>query len=289
MGDVVIFVSRWDPAPSALLAIVASAALYVAGAVRVSRRAPAHPWPAAATTCFLTGLAACAVAVVGPFGAYDDVFFWAHMAQHVLLTLVAAPLLVLGDPVLLVMRVSSHDTRLRILVPATRSRTARFLARPLVGWSLFVGVMLATHVPAVFDFALQHPWVHDYVEHPLYLATALVFFHPLLAPTTGPYRTPEAVRVLALFSVMVPMAFLGFFLYALPHLGYPFYAHVPRPFGPAPLGDQRLAGALMWSGSMVLSVAWVCLAGLRWLRAEERRAHRVDLAIAAGRRAAETS
>jgi cytochrome c oxidase assembly factor CtaG len=283
VGEALTFLSGWDLAPVPLLGLVGSAVLYVMGSRRVSRHTPTQPWPARSTTCFLAGILVVLVAIVGPPGAYDDVFFWAHMTQHVLLTLVAAPLLVLGDPVLLVMRTSEPRVRTRFLVPLTRSRVAALLARPLVGWLLFVGVMVISHLPRAYDFALEHPVVHDYVEHPLYLGTALVFYYPLLAPTNGPHRVHEGLRVLSLLSVMVPMAFVGFFVYAAPHLAYPFYAHVVRPFGPAPLADQRLAGALMWSASMGLSVGWVCLAGLNWLRAEERRSQRLDRAALSGR------
>jgi cytochrome c oxidase assembly factor CtaG len=80
--------------------------------------------------------------------------------------------------------------------------------------------------------------------------------------------------------MMVPTALIGFFIYAAPHLEYPFYAHVARPFGPGPLEDQQLSGALMWSSSMVLGAVWFCVVALRWLQAEERRSHRVDRAVA---------
>jgi cytochrome c oxidase assembly factor CtaG len=75
---------------------------------------------------------------------------------------------------------------------------------------------------------------------------------------------------------MIPMAMLGFIIFATPRLAYGYYAHVPRPFGPAPLADQHLAGILMWSTSMVLSVAWLIVAGNNWFQAEERRTSRAE-------------
>jgi putative copper resistance protein D len=281
MGGSLRLLGGWDLAPVPLTGLALSALLYLLAAHRVGRRNPTRPWPVGATVFFLAGLFAVAIAVAGPAGAYDDVFFYAHMAQHILLTLVAAPLLVLGDPVLLALRVAGRDLRTRHLVPVYRSRAVHLLANPVVGWLSFVGVMVVSHVPVVYDFALEHPLVHDYVEHPVYLVAALVFFYPLLSPTSGPHHVHEGVRVVSAFTVMVPMAFLGFFLYAAPHLDYPFYAHVVRPFGPAPVADQRLAGALMWSSTMGLGVTWLVVVGLHWLRAEERRSRRVDSASAA--------
>ncbi|MGZ4477371.1 MAG: cytochrome c oxidase assembly protein [Nocardioidaceae bacterium] len=278
MGHSLTMLGAWVLAPVPSVGLVVSAALYLLAVRRVDRRTPSQAWPVRERVCFLAGLATVAVAVLGPPGAYDDTFFYAHMTQHILLTMVAAPLLVLGDPVLLVLRVAGRDLRTRRLVPLYRSRTLHVLANPVFGWLLFVGVMVVSHIPGVYDYALAHPLVHDYVEHPVYLFSALVFFYPLLSPTAGPHHVPEGLRVLSMFTVMVPMAFLGFFVYAAPRLAYPFYAHVDRPFGPGPLADQRLAGALMWSSSMLLGVVWVVVAGLNWLRAEERRGRRVDLA-----------
>lgn len=227
------------------------------------------------TVCWLGGLAAVLVSLVGPPGAWDDVYFYAHMTQHVILTGVAAPLLVLGDPLLLLVRTASPDWRHRRLVPVLRSRTVRFLTHPLTGWLLFVGVLAGSHVPRIYDFALQHPAVHDYIEHPLYLATATLYFYPLLVSTAGRH-VPHVVRIVSLFSVMVPMAVLGFFIFALPSVAYPFYAHTDRPFPPGPLADQHAAGIVMWSGSMAIGVLWLVVAARNWLVAEERRTARED-------------
>ena len=217
---------------------------------------------------------------MGPPGAYDDVFFYAHMTQHILLTMLAAPLLVLGDPVLLVLRASSADSRRRLWVPVLRSRVVHVLTDPVFGWMFFVAVMGLTHIPRVYDGFLSRPVLHDYVEHPLYLVSAVVYFQPLLVASVGTRHVPHGVRMVSLFTVMVPMAMLGFAIFAAPHLAYPYYAHIARPFGPGALADQHLAGILMWSTSMVLGVVWLVVAGYHWLEDEERRTHREERAAA---------
>ncbi|MFZ2013340.1 MAG: cytochrome c oxidase assembly protein [Nocardioides sp.] len=266
----------WEPAPVPWLALIATGTWYVIAASRVSRRTPEHRWPVARMGCFCSGLAVTAFAVVGPPGAYDDVFFYAHMTQHILLTMLAAPLLVLGDPVLLVLRASSQATRRRVWVPVLRSRAVHVLTNPVFGWVFFVAVMGVSHIPAVYDGFLTHPVLHDYVEHPLYLVSAMIYFQPLLVPSTGTRRVPHGIRMVSLFTMMVPMSMLGFFIFAVPHLAYPYYAHVDRPFGPGALTDQHLAGILMWSTSMVLGVAWLVVAGYHWLEDEERRTRRSE-------------
>ncbi len=268
----------WTPLPA--ITLLMAAAAYVAATARVNRLQPSQPWPRAHVSCFLAGLATAWLAILGPPGYFDDVFFYAHMTQHILLVMVAAPLLVLGNPVLLILRTAPRTFRRRWINPVLRSRAADILAHPVIGWLVFMTVMFVSHIPSVYDFALRHPVAHDFVEHPLYVASALLYFYPLLAATPVRRHISHGVRALSVFTMMVPMALLGFFIYAAPQLRYPFYAHVQRPFGPAPLLDQQLSGALMWSSTMILGAVWFCLLGLRWLQAEERLSHRVDRAVA---------
>jgi putative membrane protein len=272
--------SGWSWAPVPAITLVAMAIAYVAAAARVDHLRPSQPWPRRHTTCFLAGVGAIWVAVLGPPGYFDDVFFYAHMTQHIVLTMVAAPLVVLGNPVLLVLRATSRPSRKRWLVPLIRSRAVGVLTHPVVGWIGFVTVMMVSHIPTVYDYALDHSAIHDYVEHPVYVASALLYFYPLLSTTPGRRTVAHGFRALSLFTMMVPMALVGFFIYVAPHLDYSFYAHVARPFGPAPLEDQQLSGALMWSSGMVFGAIWFCVVALRWLQAEERRSHSVDRAVA---------
>lgn len=273
-------VGGWEFAPIPTIGLALLAFAYVGATVRVDHRNPLQRWPRVYTIYFVAGVCTLGIALLGPPGFYDDTFFFAHMTQHILITALAAPLLALGEPVLLSLRAVPRSFRTQRLVPLYRSKAVNALTHPAVGWLVFVTVMVVSHVPAVYDYALRHPIVHDFVEHPVYLGSALLFFYPLLAKSPGRRTIPHGLRVLSLFTMMIPMAIIGFFIYATPRLGYPFYAHVARPFGPGPLQDQQLSGALMWSSSMVMGVIWLCLAGLRWLQAEERRSHQVDRAVA---------
>jgi putative copper resistance protein D len=283
VGHIATLLDTWDFAPVPWLAVLTMAVAYVVAARAVSRRTPSRPWPWSLTCCWLGGTLVLLIALVGPPGAWDDVYFYAHMTQHILLASLAAPLLVLGDPLLLLFRCATPAWRRRRLVPIMHSGTVRVLTHPVTGWVALIGVMGATHVPAVYDYALEHPAVHDYVEHPLYLASGMLFFYPLLVTTAGRY-VPHWMRVASLFSAMIPMAFLGFFIFALPRLAYPFYAHTDRPFPPGPLADQRAAGIAMWSVSMVIGVAWVIVAGRNWLVAEEQRTARLERRTVPGSR-----
>jgi cytochrome c oxidase assembly factor CtaG len=266
---------RFDPVPGGSLIVAAGAYLWAAH--RLARRRTGTPWPRRSTASFLLGVALVWVAVLGPFGAYDDTFFWAHMTQHIVLMMLAAPFLLLGSPVLLLLRISSRDVRRRYLIPVLRSRAVAVLTNPVVSWIVLAVVILGTHFTPFFEYSLRHPLVHDYVEHPLYLGAALLFYYPLLPGNPSAHRTRPAWAAVSLFLMMIPQTMTGFFIYATPYLLYPYYATVQHAFGPNPLTDQQLAGSLMWAGSMVIDSAWVSLAVLTWLHSEEERSPRLDL------------
>jgi cytochrome c oxidase assembly factor CtaG len=281
----VTFLEDWtfDPVPVGCL--VAAAGGYLWAVRRVDRQSPDHLWSRRSSASFLSGLALVWIAILGPIGAYDDTFFWAHMVQHLILVMVAAPLLLLGAPVLLILRVSNRRARHTYVVPVLRSRVVHALTDPYVGWLLFAGVLVGTHFSPFFDYSLRHPLVHELVEHPLFLGVALLFYYPLLPGNPSPRQLAPAWRAVSLFLMMIPETMTGFFIYASRYLLYPFYGTVARPFGPGPLTDQQLAGALMWSGSMLIDAVWVSVAVLDWLHHEEKRSRRIDLETLAATRA----
>ena len=273
--------AAWVLAPVPTLLSVAAIGAYVAGVRRVRGARPAG-WPRRRTAAFVTGVLLGLFAVVGPVGALDDTFFTAHMLQHLIMMMVSAPLVVLGSPVLLLLQASSRRVRREWLVPILRSRLAGWLTRPVVGWVLFSGTVVATHFSPFYNYAIEHPLVHDYVEHPLYFLVAVVFYYPLIGSNPVPHGATPLGRVLSLFLVGGPMGMTGFFIYTARSVMYPAYLTAPRTFGPDPLSDQQLGGALMWSLGMLVGVVWAALAVPVWLRAEERKAARLDRTLVAG-------
>ena len=277
MAGLGTFLGSWSLDPVLAPVLLGTAVGYVWAAHRIGLRTPGHPWPRRHTVTFLAALGLSWLVLLGPVGSYDDTFFWAHMVQHLALMMVIAPMLLLGAPVLLLLRSSTPAFRRSWLLPVLHGRALTTLTRPAVGWLLFAGVLVGTHFSPFYEFALEHPGVHEYVEHPLYLCAALIYYYPLIAANPGPLRVPHGLRAASLFTMMVPETMTGFFLYASTYVRYPHYASVPRPFGPAPLVDQQLGGALMWGGSMIVDSLWVVLAVTAWLRSEKRLAARIDL------------
>jgi putative copper resistance protein D len=271
------FLRAWTFQPVLAMGFALATGAYLWGVRTVNVRASGGRWPQRNTACFLASMIICGIVLLGPIGAYDDTFFWAHMVQHMALMMLVGPLLLLGAPVLLALRVASRRVRQRWLLPVLRSRLVLALTNPLAGWLIFAGVLVGTHFSPFYNFALEHPLVHDYVEHPVYLGAALIYFYPLVPGNPGPRTVTPAIRVASLFLMMFPETMTGFFIYSSEYVIYPYYGTVARPFGPGPIADQQLGGALMWAGSMVIDSIWVVLAVLHWLRSESRRAYRMDV------------
>ena len=259
----------WSFEPAILLPLVLVAVGWIVAVRRVAAAHPATPVPRQRTVAFLAGLAAIAIALQSGIERYDTSLFSVHMVQHLLLTLVAAPLIALGGPVTLALRVSSGRVRRRWILPVLHSRFLRILAFPVVAWVLFAGVMWATHFSPLFDLALENRWIHD-LEHVLYLGSALLFWWPAVGVDPAPWRLPHPVRILYVLLQMPQNTFLAVVILNASAPLYPHYASLVRPWGPTPLADQQIAGGIMWLGGDMLFIAAVATILAGWMRHEER-------------------
>lgn len=262
-----------EPLPTAAIAVAAVAWWLAVG--RVDRAHPANPVPKRRSVAFFGGLLAIAFALLSGIEAYATTLFSAHMVQHILLTLVAAPLLAMSAPITLLLRVASHQSRRRWILPALHSRLLRFLTFPVVAWLLFAGVMWVTHFSPLFEAALDDPLVHD-LEHVLFLTSALLFWLPAVALDPGPWRMPHPVRALYIFMQMPQNTFLAVVLLNASSVLYPHYASLARPWGILGLDDQRLAAGLMWVAGDAIFVAALGALIWGWMRAEGRDTERAD-------------
>lgn len=257
------------------LPLLAAGLLYLLGVRRVAREHPANPAPRWRAWSWYGGLAAVLVALQSPIEAYDTTLFSVHMIQHLLLTMVAAPLLALGAPITLLLRVASPGTRQRIILPLLHSWPVRVASFPVVTWIVFAGVQWATHFSPLYDAALENEAAH-FLEHSLYLGTAMLFWWPVVGADPSPWRLPHPVRLGYLFLGMPQSSFLGLAILSAPNVLYQHYATLERAWGPAPLADQQLAGGIMWVGGDLVFLVGVVLAVWTWMRAEEAEAVRVD-------------
>ncbi|HEY6707491.1 MAG TPA: cytochrome c oxidase assembly protein [Actinomycetota bacterium] len=260
-----------------LAALVAAAIAYAAGLRRLWRAGPGAPtgWPAAA---FAAGLATVAIALCSPLDTLAHGLFAAHMAQHMLLVMVAAPLLVLGAPGLPLAVALAPDWRRRLgrLRHRPAVRAARdLLTRPLVAWAVHVGTLWAWHLPGPYQAALASDAVHA-AEHASFLATAVLFWWVVLS-RAGRHRLAPGFAVLYLFAAALQGSALGALLTLAPAPLYPLQAAAAPPWGPAPLADQQLAGLVMWVPADLIYLGVAGTLFMRWLVSLERTSPRREV------------
>jgi putative membrane protein len=235
---------------------------------RVSVAHPGHPVPVFRTGAFLAGLAAIAVALLSGVERYDTTLFSVHMVQHLLLMLVAAPLLALSAPITQLLRVASPAWRRRI-VGLLHSGPLSALAHPVVAWLTFTLVLWISHFSPLFDAALENPLIHD-AEHTVFLAAGLLFWWPVVAADPAPRRLGYPVRALYLLLQMPPSSFLGMLITFANGPLYPHYATLGSPYGIDALADQQTAGGIMWLAGDVVFIVAILLVVAAWMRHEER-------------------
>ena len=151
----------WSFEPAVALPLLAAALAWLRLVGRVNGAHPGNPVPRRRSAAFLGGLLAVAVALQSGIERYDTALFSIHMVQHLLLTMVAGPLLALGAPVTLLLRAAGPEERRRWILPALHSRAARVIGHPVVAALLFAGVMWGTHFSPLFDRALEDRLAHD--------------------------------------------------------------------------------------------------------------------------------
>jgi len=247
-------VTNWDIPTVVTCALMLVGVIYTAGWIKIRRTRPSQftLWRLMA---FLTGLTAIFVAVASPLDTFSESLLFMHMAQHFVLMSIAPPLLVLGSPVVPMLRGLPRWTILTVLRPLLRlpviHSASGFLVRPLVAWIAMNAAYLAWHIPPAYEFALSSENWHN-VEHACFLFTSMLFWWPILEP--WPFRRRGSRWMILLYLLLADIVNTGLsaFLCFSGRLLYPSYGEIPRPFGLSALNDQVAAGALMWVlGSIV--------------------------------------
>ena len=283
-----ILVEGWSFMVDVWLPVILAALVYWQMYAGINRRHPSNPVPRGRLWAWLAGLGAIIAALASPIEFYDTTLFSVHMIQHLLLSFVAAPLLVLAAPITLLLRWVSPEARRRWVLPVLESRVVRFISHPLIAWIAFAGVMWFSHFSPLFDAALDDFALHR-LEHALFLGTALLFWWPVIGADPSPHRMAFPARILYLALGMPLSSLLGLVIFSARQPLYPHYADLVRDWGPTVMEDQALAGGIMWAGGDGAFVLALVLTVAAWLRHEERENKREDARLARARAAAAAS
>jgi putative membrane protein len=242
--------ATWSAAPIGVnVSLCLVGLVYTIGWLRLHRVFPdlISPWRLAA---FLAGIASVWIAVGSQVEAFDDVSLTFHMVQHLLLMAVAPPLLLLGAPTLPILQGLPGWMARGIVAPFLRwgwvKRLGHLLTNPTVGWLAAALVLIAWHIPAVFELALRSDGWHKF-EHASFFGAGLLFWWPVIQPWPSTARWPRWSIPLYLFCATLPCDILSGFLAFCDRVVYPSYLSAPRIFNVSPLQDQECAAALMWT------------------------------------------
>ena len=241
--------NTWTLHPSVVIGLVLLGGLYVyLGGLQAPRRKVA---------AFAGALLVLFGALNGPLHNLSDAYlFSAHMAQHLLLTLVFPPLLLYGTP--------SWIAR-ALLRPRWVMALGRVVTRPLMAAALFTAPIVLWHVPVLYEAALRHHNIHI-LQHIVFMASAVLMWWPILSPVPELPRLPYLLQMLYLFLLGIPMSITGALITLSDTVLYPFYAAAPRVWDVSPIDDQKIGGLLMWVGGglmlwVVMTVVWFRYSG----------------------------
>jgi cytochrome c oxidase assembly factor CtaG len=265
--------------PFLLIPLLGIGLAYVVGYRRFARLPHTHAGFRVRAGLFAMGYAALVVALVSPLHALGERSFALHMVQHLLLLLVAAPLLLLSNSMPVMMWALPRQERAtlgRLVGQPGRVRSLlRTLTHPMLAWWLFVGTQWLWHQPVAYEWALASRWAH-YFEHITFFATSILFWWPVIgaAPLPSPLSYPA--RLAYTFLAWLPNSLLGAGISMARGPLYGYYVNQARTQGADPSFDQQLAGLIMWVPGDILFVSILLALFVAYLRNEEREAERID-------------
>jgi putative copper resistance protein D len=256
------------------------AALYIAGVRRLRKRG--DTWPVGRMVSWLSGCFVLLLATSSGIGRYSPAMFSVHMGSHMLLSMVAPVLFVLGGPVTLALRAlptsgkNSPPGPREWLLAFVQSPVSKALTHPLVALALFVGSFYGLYFSGLFDSALQYHWAH-LLMNAHFLLVGYIFYWPVIGVDPAPRRLPPLGRLGMMFGAMPFHAFFGVILMSMQTvIGETFYRGLKLPWVGDLLTDQRLGGGIAWaSGEIPVLLVLIALL-VQWARTDEREARRSD-------------
>ncbi|MDP9113537.1 MAG: cytochrome c oxidase assembly protein [Acidobacteriota bacterium] len=253
----------WSFDPGIIIPLSLTALLYLRGAQRIHGITPKQKFS------FWTGWFILCVALLSPLHPLGEVLFSAHMAQHELLMVVVAPLLVIARPLVGLLwgwpftwrRSLGHFSK-----RTTVQGTWRFFTHPMTAWWVHAAALWLWHIPRLFQATLQSDWIHS-AQHVSFLGSALLFWWSLFY---GHSKVRYGASVIYVFTTAVHTSILGALLTFSSAVWYPAYAITAPAWGLTPLEDQQAGGLIMWiPAGLVYLIVGLILFG-EWMRESDR-------------------
>ena len=267
VDDVGISAASWTFEPWIIVSLLLLAVIYLGGWLQLHRRLPRR-FGARRLIAFQSGLLALFFALASPLHELGERLLQFHMIQHLLLMMAVPPLLLLGAPVLPLLRglprpVLQHGLK-HVFASAPLQRLGHFLTHPIVCLLAFTVSNVVWHLPALYELALGSEFWHD-SQHLCFLGTGLLFWWPVVQPWPSRLRWPRWAMIPYLLFADIQNTALSAFLIFSERVLYPTYATVPRLWDISALDDQAAAGAIMWVPGSVFFLIPVVMLSIRLL------------------------
>ncbi|MDG5803642.1 cytochrome c oxidase assembly protein [Streptomyces ossamyceticus] len=270
----------WSADPFFLVGCLVSLALYAWGVVRLVRRG--DKWPVGRTVAFVAGVLMILLVMCTRLNDYGMVMFSVHMVQHMVISMLAPILLLLGAPITLALRALPTAGKGRkgpreLLLMFLHSWYMRIVTHPAFTIPMFIASLYALYFTPLFDFLMGSTPGHiAMMVH--FLAVGLFFFWPIMGVDPGPHRPGYLMRMLELFAGMPFHAFFGIALMMASAPMVKSYENPPASLGIDALADQNAAGGIAWAFSEIPSVLVLLALLFQWYGSEQRQARREDRA-----------
>lgn len=285
MDPTVAVLLSWSFDPLVLGGLFVIAVLYWRGARRLAARGRFdRQLGAGRLTAATVGWFCLVLALVSPLAVFSGFFLTAHMVQHLILTQIAAPLMLMGRPVPTVVlglpRRLGRDIAPLLARDGPLYRIGSFLTNPPVALVVFLVVFLGWHVPVLYDLAVRVTLLHD-LEHATFFGAAILFWWGAVDPISGRNQRRRLMSLVTIALAFMAANALGIWFTFTPDIIYPSYEVGPQLFGVAPRDDQIAGGLVMWvAGSLLYAIAALAVLGAA-MHAEERAVRRREAREAA--------
>jgi putative membrane protein len=266
--------------PFFLISCALGLVLYGWGVARMVRRGDA--WPVGRSISFLLGVLLIGITTCTGLNDYGMVMFSIHMVQHMVISMVAPLLILLGAPVTLALRTlpvarRGHKGPRELLLAVLHSWFMRVITHPAFTIPLFIASLYGLYFTPIFDFLMRSTAGHSLMMvH--FLAVGLLFFWPIMGIDPGPHRPSHLMRMLELFAGMPFHAFFGIAVMMASQPLINVYKHPAASLGIDALSDQTAAGGIAWGFSEVPSVIVLIALVFQWYSSDQRQARRTDRA-----------
>ena len=279
------FFTQFKPDLLWLVVAVSAIVAYLLGVRRLRLRG--DKWPLGRTVSWVTGMLLLAFITSGSLNAYQEYLFSVHMVAHMLLTMAVPIFLVPGAPITLLSRAvekRSDDSRgiREWALWAVHTKYARVISHPVIAAVMFAGSLVVFYFTPIFGWSTNEHIGHEWmVLH--FLITGYLFVQSIIGVDPGPHKIQFPLRIMLLIGTLAFHAFFGLALMAGDGLLLPeWFGAMGRTWGPTPLEDQKIGGAIAWGIGELPTAALTIIVSVQWFRSDARDARRLDRAADRG-------